>query len=516
MSGLEVAGVVLGVFPLLIKTLESQEKLNRSNISLKSIELDLQVGYQKFKIWHQTWLGPKDQPDAGSKALWGADGWKNIQRMLQNILQIGRKIEEIYRDLKPYSDSQPRARWKLALVRLKNRHEPTFQRLKDLANAFNHAVDTIWLYSETIFDSLHGVLAPGLRATDRDHLLTNALHSRTGALELYKLCCNDSTDCTLELDLKPGPGPGGQIPENDGSYGPLYQLYAVNPGNLTQLRKLAIESFADNQISYANIPNIQDHNNPDFQLFKIDPNSEAIVIPIKQNELGLSSYLRIEKPFFEDIQLRSAPEDLNKVLNRLQKRNPLSDEEHFSVGAKVDLAYKIVESSIFLLGTPWLSLINSRNLLRLKHADQRPSFAIQVQTFGLVDLLFDDSEALSETKQLFHIGILLMEIALDRPGISKNIDDASAPTSLLNKLPLVESTMGAQYCKATAFCLQHRQSEPRFNGPKKYVDSDWELYLLNLLRDYYSQVFLRLEELRDIDTKSEYRSRKSWLIEEDS
>ncbi|KAL8797356.1 MAG: hypothetical protein Q9195_000511 [Heterodermia aff. obscurata] len=512
MSGLEVVGVVLGVFPLLIKTLEAQEKLNKSTISLKSIELDLRVGLQKFKVWHQTWLGAKDQPDAGSKALWGADGWKNIQTMLQNILQIGRKIEKLYQELKPHSDSQPRARWKLALVRLKHRHEPAFHELKNLANAFNHAVDTIWLYSETIFDSLHGVLAPGLRATDRDHLLTNALQSRIGALELYNLCCKDSTDCTLELDLKPGFGSSGQIPESGGSHGPLYQLYAVNQGNLTRLRKLVIESFADSQVSYAKTPNIQDHDD-EFQLFKIDPKSEGIIIPIKRNEAGLSSYLRIEKPFLEEIQLKSAPEDLNKVLNRLQKRNPLSGEEHFSVEAKVDLAYKMVESSIFLLGTPWLSLINSRNLLRLKHVDQRPSFAIQVQTFGLVDLLFDDSEALSETKQLFHIGILLMEIALDDPGVSQDIDDASASTGLLSKLPLVESTMGAQYCKATAFCLQHRQSEPRFNGPNKYVDSDWELYVLNLLRDYYSQVFLRLEELRDIDKKSDHRSRKSWLIE---
>ena len=514
MSGLEIVGVVLGVFPLLIKTLEAQEKLNKSTISLKSIEVDLQVGLQKFKVWHQRWQGAKDLPDASSKALWGADGWKNIQRMLQDILRVGREIEGIYQDLKPHSDSLPRARWKLALMRLKNRHEPSFQRLRDLANAFNHAVDSLWLYSETIFDSLHGVLAPELQANDRDHFLTNALHSRTGALELYNLCCNDSTDCTLELDLKPESGLSGQVRENDGSSRPLYQLYAVNWGNLKQLRKLVVESFTDNQVNYAKNSHVQDSDDPDFQLFKIDPNSECIVIPIKRNEAGLSSYLRIEKPFLKDVQLESAPEDLNMVLDRLQKRNMLSAGEHFSVGAKVDLAYKIVESSIFLLGTPWLSLINSRNLLRLKHADQRPSFVLQVQTFSLVDLLFEDSEALSETKQLFHIGILLMEIALDGPGVSKHIDDTSAPANLLSRLPLVESTMGAQYCKATAFCLQHLQFETRFNDPKKYVDSDWKVHLLNLLQDYYSQVFLRLEELRDIDTKSEYRSRKSWLIDD--
>ena len=514
MSGLEIVGVVLGVFPALIKTLEAQEKLTKSTISLKSIELDLQVGLQKFKVWHQTWLGGKDQPDAGSKALWGADGWKSIQRMLQNILQIGLKIKQVYQDLKPHSDSQPRSKWKLALVRLKVRPEPSFQELKGLANAFNHAVDAIWLYSETIFDSLHGVLVPGLRATDRDHLLTNALQSRTGALELYNLCCSDSTDCTLELDLKPESGSSSQKPENHGGYRSLYQLYAVNQDNLKQLRKLVIESFADNQVPCAESSNTRISEDPEFQIFKIDPNSEGIIIPIKHNRAGLASYLQIERPFLEDVQLESAPENLNRVLSRLQERNPLSSGDHFSFGAKLDLAYKVVESSIFLLGTPWFSLVNSRNLLRLKHAHQRPSFALQIPTFGLVDLLLEDSEALSETKQLFHIGVLLMEIALDTLGVSKQIDNTSAPASLLSKLPLVESTMGAQYCKATAFCLQHRQSEPRFNGPNKYKNYDWEVYLLDLLRDYYSQVFLRLEELRNQDAEAEYRSRKSWLVED--
>lgn len=78
----------------------------------------------------------------------------------------------------------------------------------------------------------------------------------------------------------------------------------------------------------------------------------------------------------------------------------------------------------------------------------------------------------------------------------------------------LQSTMGTQYCKATAFCLQHRQSDPQFNDLKKYVDPDWKVYLLHLLQDYYSQVFLRLQELRNIDTEFEYKSRKSWLIED--
>ena len=520
MSGVEVAGLVLGAFPPLLNALAAQKDLLKSSktaIALKSFELDLQVGYQKFMIWQQRWLDQRNQTDASSKALWGAEGWSNVQGMLERILEISQRMERVYKDLQALTDPQARSRWKLAFVRLSKRHEPSFKELKDLAQEFNLAVDAIWLYSETVFDSLHGVLAPGLHAPKRDLWLTSALQSRSGSLELYKLCCNDSSNFVLDLDLKPDINSKYRLNENEGLSHLFYQLFARNPNDSTQLGKLVVENLPESRFSHPKPSDAHDCGDSDFQLSKIKSDLEEMIIPVEREGTKSSSCLRIEKPRVKTVQLRSIPESLRTVLKRVRETSTLSSEEHFSVGAKVELAYKIIESGLFLLGTPWLSLLSSQNILRLKDVDgRRPSFVLEVQTFGLVDLLFDDSEAISETKQLYHIGILLMEIALDGPSASQDEKDSSRSIHLLNQLPLVEQTMGAQYCKATAFCLQHRQPKQRFNGLRKYEGSyskDWETHLSELLQDYYSQVFLRLEELREIDTHSEYRSRKSWVIE---
>ena len=521
MSGFEVAGLILGVIPPLLSTLDAKKDLlksSRSSIALKSFELDLQVGYQKFKIWQQRWLGQNNQTDASSKALWGAEGWSNVQGMLGRILEISQRIEKVYKDLQALTDPQPRSRWKLAFVRLSKRHEPSFKELKDLAQEFNLAVDAIWLYSETVFDSLHGVLAPGLHAPNRDLLLTSALQSRSGSLKLYKLCCNNSSDWTLDLDLKPDIDSKHRLSGNEGLSHLFYQLFARTPIDSTQLGKLVVENLPESGASHSKPSDTHNCGDSDFQLLKINSDVGEMIIPVEREGTKPSSCLRIEKPRLEAVHLRSKPESLRTVLKRVRETSTLSPEEHLSVGAKVELAYKIIESGFFLLGTPWLSLLNSQNILRLKDVDgRRPSFVLEVQTFGLVDLLFDDAEAISETKQLYHIGILLMEIALDGLSASQNEKDSSRSNHLLSQLPFVEQNMGAQYCKATAFCLQHRQPKQRFNGLRKYEGSyskDWEIYLSELLQDYYSQVFLRLEELRDIDTHSEYRSRKSWVIEE--
>ena len=119
---------------------------------------------------------------------------------------------------------------------------------------------------------------------------------------------------------------------------------------------------------------------------------------------------------------------------------------------------------------------------------------LEIQTLDINDLLSDDPGALSETSQLFRIGVLLMEIALDQPDSSFRTEDYEQDAERISKLPLVEQSMGTQYCKATAFCLSYQQPRIRFRGVEKYESKhfhDWESYLAEFLQEYYSQVFLR-------------------------
>lgn len=124
-----------------------------------------------------------------------------------------------------------------------------------------------------------------------------------------------------------------------------------------------------------------------------------------------------------------------------------------------------------------------------------------------------------------------MEIALDKPDLHSRSDEVGEEAYRISMLPLVEQSMGVQYCKATIFCLQYgstskpfqiskhsgerrpKPNEPPIQGTEKYRDEnfdEWQNYLDTFLQQYHAQVYLRVKGLRDVDTDADYRSVKSW------
>lgn len=555
---------------------------------LNRVELDVELSRQKFQLWQETWSNEAENPhvktsqsEATSKALWGVQGWKNVQRMLENVNRASTKLEASLLEIRESSKSPPRTRWKAAVRALRSKSQsrprPKDQEVKLLAAALNKSIDELWLYTETVFDSLHGVMAQEERYPSRENLLASALQSRAGTLELYNLCANSPIDWSLELDLlDAGPMSFNSLRQSvNSSLQPFYHLLSQTLDTPNIVHQVIVENTPEGissieqkdeviqpeQFEFPRLnpalhlfyqlvfqthglstdlqkPNtenvskggspfelkgevIQPHHTESQKsrprLYKSMSGSSTVVIPVAGKDSGAPSCLRIRESSIADLHLRSSPETLAGVLETLKKATSnLSVSEHFSVGAKVELAYKIVECGFFLLGTPWFSSLRSKNILRLKSTGRkRNSFMLRIQTLDMDDLLFDDAEALTETSQLYRIGMLLMEIALDGPDPGMKTEEYGDDRSRTSLLPLIEQTMGVQYCKATAFCLQKRPQQARFQGFSKYQSphfQDWKSYLAAFLQDYHSQVFLRLEELRDIDTHSEYRSRKSWRI----
>ena len=490
---------------------------------VRRAELDVQVSFQKFQVWQEVWSGQKQQqPDVSSEVLWGAQGWANVQSMLNAIIRASKELERVLVEIRETNNPEPRSRWKTAVhsFRPKKRLNSKIRELKDLAGELNLAVDKLWLYSETVFDSLHGVLAQESRFPSRDILLTLAVDSRSGSLQLYALCCKSTSDCGLGMDLLEADTTVSSPLHERGSSALhlIYQLYSRARGGQEEIHKLVVENIPGEDASNMQEGLLIEPDVSNLQILEAKSSSASMIIPVPRQGSGPASCLRIEQNEARSLQLKSYPESLAKVLDTLKNTTNLSIDEHFSIGAKVELAFKIVECGFFLLGTPWFSSLSSWNILRLKSAGRsRHSFMLEIQTLDLDDLLLDDPGALTETDQLFHIGVVLMEIALDSSGPARRIEKDEPGLDVMSQLPFVEQAMGAQYCKATAFCLQHRQPQTRFQGQGKYLSPhfrDWETYLSDFLQDYYSQVFLRLEELREIDTRSEFRSRISWRSEE--
>lgn len=581
-----VASATIALLSEKIKAQENILSYDNGTDELNRVELDVELSRQKFQLWQETWSSEAGNPHAKtsqsevtSKALWGVQGWANVLRMLENVNRASKKLEASFLEIRERSKTPPRTRWKAAVHALRSKRQwrphPKDQEVKLLAAALNKSIDELWLYTETVFDSLHGVMAQEERYPSREKLLESALQSRAGTLELYNLCANSPIDWSLELDLlDAGPmsfkslhqsvnfplqpfyhlfsqtldtpkivhqvivenTPEGissieqkdeviqpeqfELPRLNPSLHLFYQLFIQTHGLSTELHKPHTEN-APKRGSPIELkgefiqPNHTESQNPRPQLYKSMSGTSTVIIPVAEKGSGTPSCLRIPESSIADLHLRSSPETLAGVLETLKKATSnLSVSERFSVGARVELAYKIVECSFFLLGTPWFSSLRSKNILRLKSTGRkRHSYMLRVQTLDMDDLLFDDAEALTETSQLYGIGVLLMEIALDGPDPGISSEECGDDRSRTSLLPLIEQTMGVQYCKATAFCLQKRPQQTRFQGLSKYQSShfqDWKSYLAAFLQDYHSQVFLRLEELREIDTHSEYRSRKSW------
>ena len=568
-----------------IKAPESSLNFHKGLEGIAQAERDVELSRQKLQAWRETWSGQDrsldgkgPQSDIISKALWGVQGWENIQRILVTIKRAREKLEAALQELLENANSPPRNRWKAAVRALRSkklsRSHSKDQNLKELAAELNENVDELWLYTETVFDSLHGVMAQDLKSPSRDRLLQSALHSRAVSLDTYWLCAKYPLDWSLEMNLLDA----RTMPFNsfedraNASLHPSYHLFFTQTGDdSTNLHEITLENVPRQGLSLEQVGDVMQPDEPELQtpnLFS-DLFSQNLIRTCDSSTVqhGMTVKYTLEgsevwglkravnfprasepqmhtlqnfKPNVEDgapvpvtskdprtlsslgitvmeVHLKSSPETLASILKTLKDAtNNLSVHDHFSVGAKVELAYNVVECGFFLLGTPWFSSLRSMNILRMKSTGgQRHKFMLRIQTLDMHDLLFDDAEALTEASQLHRIGVLLMEIALDSPEVAMPTEDYGSSRSRMSLLPLVEQSMGAQYCKATAFCLQYPQQQARFQGLSKYKSShfqEWISYLAGFLEQYHSQVFLRLEELRDIDASSEYRSRKSWQI----
>ena len=510
-------------------------RLRDRQYNVRQLELDVNASLQKFKAWQETWSGGGAPLEVSAEALWGVKGWAHIRRMLDLVCETSEKIADYLKQLRSIEETKPRSRWKKAYKSIQAKQGPSLkmQQLQNWSTTLTRVVDELWIYSEAVFDSIHGVLSVESKLPERDRLLRTALRSRPSSLELHHRCSKETPHCSLEMDLLE-PGFSDRLTPSTPSVDSLPVFYHL----ITRLRdghgsfkKMTIESVeATNTLKPG--PNdalIQDMEN--LQLFKRDTDHSMVLVKVASRGSAQSSHLRIHRKWIETVNLKSNPESLAEVLDKLQSAN-LSTKEHLSTGSKVELAYKLVECGFFLLGTPWLASLSSRNLLRLKNTrKEHHSFCLEMQTLDLEDLLHDDPGALAETSQLVRLGVLLMEIALDKPDLHSRSDEADQEADRISRLPLVEQSMGVQYCKATAFCLQYGSTSKPFKCRKhsgegkpkldelpireteKYRDAnfdEWQSYLSTLLQQYHSQVYLRIQSLRDVDSDAEYRSVKSW------
>ncbi|KAL8973708.1 MAG: hypothetical protein Q9197_002043 [Variospora fuerteventurae] len=487
-------GSLLSVTDKVSKSLDNfhaRDDVSRQ-FKLQAVKLRISLSVAKVKAWQDNWFGKSLNPGVSPETLWGPQASATIQQLVMEIVQTSNFIEQRLSDVEDMRENQPRSKWKRALESVRHKQRSAnIQLLYDRGILLSDLIDELWIFSDTAFDSRHGLLAIQTKPAQSDDLIRSALHSRAGTLELYRMCSKQTEDCNLEMNLRK---PFRERKESeDYSNSPCYRL--VTESNIQEIREMVVESFLEPEVPADIVATTAESGGSDLQLFKTSSGFQFI----KVTQQGSSSpnCLRISG-YHQSHRLRSSPRSLEDILKDPTRANVLP-QEPLSTKAKIELAFKITEATLYLLGTPWLSSLNSTNLRRLDNTVGNSStFMLRTPTSDLKDLISDDPAALNETSQLFRLGLLLIEIALgtenrlETPGRALYVDQDSRSLVRLHKLPQVEKIMGLQYCKATAFCLQSRQG--RFSGPEKYSGKaydDWERYLAQILKDYHSQVFLR-------------------------
>ena len=490
----------------IIKTAEDILLLaaGHDELKLKAVVLSpTQDSHLKFRLWQQNWSGATSNPTA-AYACWGFQGWRSIEDMLNKILEtsdhIGKYLDHISKS--PTIKSISKGKTTVTAQLPKQESSEDLKELQKMVTVLITSIDGVWIYSETVFDSLHDIIEHKENLPASENFLTFALQSRAGSLDLHNLCSDSPVHSCLEMDLlNAGSLTCHTSNESKHPYFQrlFYHLFAEAREYPQEIKEMIIENLIELDGSAVDesesaSDNIVQSYEADIQLFESQPGTGTKwTVSHHGSDPPAFFFLR---PTVGRILLETKPERLAGLLATQGGGTILPMEEHFSLPAKIELAYKVIECGFFLIETPWFSSLSSKNIKRIRCLGQkRPTYMLEVQTLDHHDMLSDHPGALAETSHLFRIGIILMEIALYEPIRSKYlVNNNGHDEEWISRLGLIERSMGSQYCKTTSFCLQYRQPNDRFRGPEKYHGErfvEWQSYLAGFLREYHSQVLLR-------------------------
>lgn len=509
-------------------------RISDDRVGEKQVARSLETSQQKLQIWEKTWLHNNPDTEVTSTVLWGTHGLAEIQKLFQTISSAVRKLEVVEKERHKIKSrpsffnnensqalthdsiaSKPRSRWKRALQQILEKKSPTevvkLPEMQKLATELSSSIDELWTYSEVAFNSLHGLLTT--RAVDSfsepsiGNILADAIQTRTASMVLYRACSKSTRVCNLEIDLSGAKSQlrHGSAGSSNLSFSLFYHLLMQSCDSpAVEMLDLTIESIASpDETAYTESGEMTEYENPDLTVFAARTASDTGIV-IRPKTARTRSYFRVAK-LPEEITLTSETQNSAQTLYKGKVLSTTSSAQSLPFSLKIELAYKLVKSALYLLGTPWLASLSSERIRRMNVKDRRQPYFLDVQILDLDELSFEDPQALTESSQLFRIGVLLVDIALgDKHPAPTEIQESDLGTSKM--LTLVQQSMGPQYCKATAFCLRDRRSISHFGLPEKYQypeKTGWKSYLLELLEEYHAQVFLRLKEIRKkVDTQS--------------
>ena len=481
------------------EAIRAQEKHQDTIEGSKRAQFDVDASLQEFHAWQATCLEGRPQVASHAETFWGLDGWAEIRPLVDNVVNLCEDILEFL------SKSRPKHKHKIwakvaAIHTLRSTGGSQSTELQTLTAKLHNAVNELKRYSKMVSYFRCGVTLQVLHMPWKERLLASALRSRAASVQLYNIYATSNRDCSLVMDLFYSDADiknsADLLHKRIPPFMRLsYHLLAQRTSSTVKFQQRTIEHRQEVDLFHTQTSYMSQISTSEADLFSLSSKTTIIRVPARGS--FTSSYLFIPKKSTTRGTIKHRSEKLATMLeNTLVMSDPTTKKEAREYKAmKIELAYKIVESGLFLLGTPWFAALFSKNALVFRGAEGRQSgLALQVSPRDLTTLLEGDPDALSETSHLFRVGVLLLELALDRTFPRPVEAKGQFAKEAAGLLPEVERAMGAHYQTATAFCLKYSEKTDGFNGWEKYGGAGfkkWEGYLGGLLEVYYREVFLR-------------------------
>ena len=365
----------------------------------------------------------------------------------------------------------------------------------DLVLELSHTIERLGIHSEILFDALHGIPADKHGSPTRDKQLSRPISVRQGAVALYQACQRSTTKCELGLDLlrdRSMPSDPNNAPRSASDANPFYHILVETANDFNAgVWNLNAEGLDDWEAATIR-PKIETHEKPDLAVFEPKPLLGSHIICIQPSYSEESCYFRVAGAHTDpgsrsECELSALGLKTNKTST---KAGPL---QFLTLTAKIDLAYNLVQCALYLLGTSWLASLSSKYLRGFETKDRRVC-VLRVDTMALEYIWFDNPDGLMECSQLFRIGVILIEIALDSTEVSDLAKDEDPRLFVSKTLPLVYKAVGSDYYRACAFCVHDRGPPSSYGQHHKYEypeQTGWELYTKGLLMEYHVQVVSR-------------------------
>ena len=466
------------------------------------VAVALKFSKQKLELWKKTWLGDAANPVETSERLWGKGGWVVVQELLAEVATTIQLLKDA--DAEPNDTKVGRKPiWKRFEFRPK---KPEVSSAKspsvlDLALELEKIVDQLWFQSEVSFESIHGMAPEKHGPQAKDHQFASAVPIRQAALALYQACERSTAQCYLEIDLLRDramlPDPRNTPPPASET-SLFYHIHLEPPNTKVDLRGIVAESFNSPEPATKKPSSIITYDEPDLELFKSTPPSTSRIVGLQPDHSAETYYFRVATAQPAAVSI-SETDNLAQELYLNRTAADSGTLPPLSFNAKLDLAYDLVQCGFHLLGTPWLASLSTERLRRI-HTGDRSTCVLAVTTVPPDSLHLADPDALSESAQLFRLGMALIEIALDGPepphpeAKKKKEPDDDPYLHASRLLPRVHSALGWNYARACAFCVRDRGKRTGYGRPFKYMcpgETGWGVYLRGLLGGYYGEVVLR-------------------------